>query len=550
MIMRSQSRVGTVLAAWRPIEARAAVFGMPGWIIGAVYLACYVVLDWVGYISPYKSFNITAWNPGTGLSFALVLLLGQRYLPLIALAPVLGDISVLGSNTVWYVEPIVAIVIGGGYTLGLTYLIRPSTRFDATLSTMRDVVLLVATALVSCAGVAIVYVGTLYTLGWVPAADVVVAVRRLWVGDLIGVLVVAPLVLILATSGSRPRLDLESVLMGVAVVAAIAIVFTPTSVSHLHLFYVLFLPIIWIALRHGLEGVTLGLGLTQIGVIAGAVADNNEPLNVTALQALMMVLALTGLAIGTVVSERRRIEQQLRLNQEAVARIMLVGTMGELASAIAHEINQPLTAIANYTRVVKRHLEVGGIDRATALDAARKTVDQVERTSALIKSIRELIRLGRSEVGPVAVQRIVHDSVELIEHVANRAAVTIEVDMPRDLPSVLADVMQIEQALMNLMLNGIEAIEQAGSAERKVLISARQLGTGQIEIAVADSGPGFAKEIGVDGASPMKTTKPNGLGLGLALTRSIVEANGGALTIESTSRGAIARFTIPIAAEL
>jgi signal transduction histidine kinase len=538
-----------MLAAWWPVEARATAFGMPGWVIGAVYLVCYVVLDWVSYISPYKSFNITAWNPGTGLSFALVLLLGQRYLPLIAVAPVLGDISVLGGNTVWYVEPIIAIVIGGGYALGLSYLIQPATRFDATLSTMRDVMLLVATALVSCAGVAIVYVSILYTLGWVPAGDVVVAMRRLWVGDLIGVLVAAPLVLILATSRSRPRFNLESVLMGLSVVGAIAIVFTPTSVSHLHLFYVLFLPIIWIALRHGLEGVTLGLGLTQIGVIAGAVADNNEPFSVTALQALMMVLALTGLAIGTVVSERRRVEQQLRLNQEAVARIMLVGTMGELASAIAHEINQPLTAIANYSRVVKRHLEVGGVDRATALDAARKTVDQVERTSALIKSIRELIRLGCSEVGPVSVQKIVRDSVDLVEHVAHRAGVAVAVDMPRDLPSVLADVMQVEQALMNLLLNGIEAIEHAGSAERKVLISARQLDADEIEIAVADSGPGFAKEIGVSGTLPMKTTKPNGLGLGLALTRSIVEANGGALTIESTSHGAIARFTVPIAAE-
>ncbi len=293
---------------------------------------------------------------------------------------------------------------------------------------------------------------------------------------------------------------------------------------------------------------TIGLALTQIGLIAGIVVTGQRGLEVTALQALMIVLSLTGLAIGSVVSERRRIEYQLRLNQEAVARILLVGTMGELASAIAHEVNQPLTAILNYNRVIKRHVETGSVDRATAIEAVRKSIAQVERTSELIRSVRELIRLGRSEIGPVPPQRIVRDSMDLLEHVIQRGDVKVEVDVPRDLPPVMADVTQIEQALMNLVLNSVEAFEERGAGERRISIRVRQTGP-RVEITVEDTGPGYPEHINLSKDGPLASTKAHGLGLGLSLTRSIIEAHGGTLILERGNPGAVARFSIPAAAE-
>ena len=109
----------------------------------------------------------------------------------------------------------------------------------------------------------------------------------------------------------------------------------------------------------------------------------------------MLVLAFTGLAIGGLVTERRRVEQQLRLNQESGAEIFRLGSAGELATAIAHEINQPLTAIANYTRLIQQYLEDGKGDRAMAIEAASKVAAQVGRTDAVVKSFRDLVKRGR-----------------------------------------------------------------------------------------------------------------------------------------------------------
>lgn len=538
-----------MLAQWRPSIGRVAVLGLPWWVIVLPYLAGYAVLDWASYVSPYRSFNITAWNPGAGLSFALVLLFGQRFIPLIVVAPLLGSFAVLGTRMEWPIELAMALVTGSGYALGLTYLIRPKTRFDATLSTMRDLLLLIVTALISSAVVAAGCIAVLYGSSYVPSAELFVVLRRFWVGDAIGIMVAAPLVLVLVTGGQLPGLRLETAAMALAIVGAVMLVFAPSAISHLHLFYVLFLPIIWVALRYGLEGAALGLAFTQVVLIVAVITVRDTGPQVTALQMLMMVLSLTGLSIGSVVSERRRIEHQLRLNQEAVARILLVGSMGELASGIAHEVNQPLTAILNYNRVVKRYLESGSVDRATALDALRKSIAQVERTSALIKSMRELIRLGQSEIGPASARKIVRESLDLLEHAIQRADVTVDVDIVKDLPPVMADVLQIEQALMNLVLNSIEAFEQRGEGERRISISVRSLDADFMEFRVADTGPGFPESLAFDRGGPLTTTKAQGLGLGLALTRSIIEAHDGTLVLERGKSGAVARFSVPKAAE-
>jgi C4-dicarboxylate-specific signal transduction histidine kinase len=265
----------------------------------------------------------------------------------------------------------------------------------------------------------------------------------------------------------------------------------------------------------------------------------------------MLVLALTGLAIGVVVSERRRAERQLWLNQEAVSRISRLGSMGEFATSIAHEINQPLTAISNYTRLVKRYMETGTGNREAAIEAAGKAVAQVERTAAIIKSLRDLIRLGRSEIAPQSVQRIVRETVELLEPNLPRRKIEIKPRIPKDLPLVLADLLQVEQVLLNLVWNAIEAIESTGRRESGVIsIEATTRGRGLVEISVTDTGPGFPHDFKVASVGPSQSTKRDGLGLGLALSRSIVEAHGGRLTIGGGGSGAVVRFTLRTAQEV
>jgi two-component system, LuxR family, sensor kinase FixL len=512
-------------------------------LLGTAFLLAYIVLDWVSLLFPYGRFGITPWNPSTGLAWAFILICGPRFLPLLFLAP-LAEIIIIGDAAPWWVKLLGAAIIGAGYAAALSILMHPRARFDAALGAMSDMVLLIGSAIAATGLVAVAYVTLMVATGNLPAGDYQWALLRFWIGDLIGIAVVTPFLLVHRAAGKLPQPSLETLFQALAILVALFMIFGLIGSAHLRLFYVLFVPIIWMGLRKGLEGVTSGLMLAQIGVVVGLVLTQEKAASVTSLQALMLVLALTGLAIGVVVSERRRAERQLWLNQEAVSRISRLGSMGEFATAIAHEVNQPLTAISNYTRLIKRHLETGAGNKQSAIEAASKAVAQVDRTAAIIKSLRDLIRLGRSQFAAQSVARIVRESVELLEPNLQRASVEIKLRIPKDLPPVRADLMQVEQVLANLIRNAIEAIESTGKGRGSITVSALSEQPGSVEISVSDSGPGFSQDFKNAPVGPALSTKPDGLGLGLALSRSIVESHGGRLSIGGTEEGAVVRFTL------
>jgi C4-dicarboxylate-specific signal transduction histidine kinase len=259
----------------------------------------------------------------------------------------------------------------------------------------------------------------------------------------------------------------------------------------------------------------------------------------------MLVLTITGLAAGALVTERRRAEFQLRLQQDAQARLARLGSMGELAAALAHEINQPLTAAGTYARVAAHALALGGTPPDVAREAANKAVGQVERAAEVVRRLRALIRLGRSEIAPVAVGRIVQESLELLRPEIDRRNITVREELARDLPLVMADVLQVEQVLINLVRNSIEAISGADVARGSVVIEAIRDEAGLVEVRVHDNGPGFEKEQVEAPLVPFATTKADGLGVGLALSRSIIEAHGGRLWVGKQSQGAVVHFTLP-----
>jgi len=527
----------------------AGAVRLPSSVAALSFLIAYTVLDWASLVFPYTQIGITPWNPSAGLAWAFILLFGKRFLPLLFVAPLLANLLVFGLTLPLWVQIAAAGLSGAGYAAALAILLHPRTRFDPALGTVRDMVLLMGVAITATGMVALGYVAMVVASGSLPAANAQWALLRYWIGDLIGIAVVTPFLLIHAAAGKLPRLSLESLLQAFAILLALILIFGLVGGAHLRLFYLLFVPIVWMGLRKGLEGATLGLVLAQFGVVVGLLLTQEKAASVTSLQALMLVLALTGLAIGVVVSERRRAERQLWLNQEAVSRISRLGSMGELATSIAHEINQPLTAISNYTRLVKRYMETGAGSREAAIEAAGKAVTQVERTAAIIKSLRDLIRLGRSEIAPQSVQRIVRETVELLEPNLPRRKVEIKTRIPKDLPLVLADLLQVEQVLLNLVWNAIESIEGAGGRNGVVCIEAARE-PGFVQISVTDTGPGFGHDFKVASVGPSRSTKRDGLGLGLALSRSIVEAHGGRLTIGGGGSGAVVRFTLRTAQEV
>ncbi|MDX2156076.1 MAG: MASE1 domain-containing protein [Hyphomicrobiaceae bacterium] len=519
---------------------------LPSHVIALGFLVGYVTLDWISFVHPFGPFGITPWNPPTGLSFVLILLFGQRHLPLLFLAPLLADLMVRGQAATWPVSLLTSVIIGSGYSTVALALLRPAVRLDVSLSSMRDLALLLLAAVVSAAAVAVGCVAVYVVADLVAWTDASVAVIRFWVGDLIGIAVTTPFLLILLTRGRPVHLTWETWLQIAAIGMSLLLVFTLGQSRPLQLFYLLFLPIVWIAVRSGLEGVTMGLVLTQLGLIIAMQASAPSSADVTAFQALMLVLALTGLAAGVLVTERRRAELQLRLQQDAQARLTRLGSMGELASALAHEINQPLMAAGTYTRLAAEAIAAGGSPEKAG-EAAAKAVAQVERASEVVRRLRDLIRLGRSELAPVGVARIIDEALELLRPEIERGGVRVERQVPADLPLIMADMLQVEQVLLNLVRNAIEAIRDAGMERGTITISAVRAGSSSIEIHVADSGPGFAFQAAGAISQPFATTKPDGLGVGLSLSRSIIEAHGGQLILGKAEQGALVRFTLPVA---
>jgi C4-dicarboxylate-specific signal transduction histidine kinase len=244
------------------------------------------------------------------------------------------------------------------------------------------------------------------------------------------------------------------------------------------------------------------------------------------------------------VNEQQRIQQQLRLNQEALSRALRVGTTGEFAAALAHEINQPLTAISNYARLV-----MTAPDPAVASEASQRLVAQVERAAEVIRRLRNFIRLGRSETVPASVSRLVQEAVAYCHAELDTQGIELQSRLARDLPAVKADALQIEQVIVNLVRNAAEALMDAGRYDGKVVIEAERDASGFVIIRVRDNGPGFDPGLADRAIDPFATTKTDGLGLGLSLARSIVEAHGGRLSINSSASGAVVSFTIPALAD-
>jgi len=220
------------------------IASLPAGVVGISYLVGYVLLDWISFIEPYAHFNITPWNPGTGLSFALVLLFGRRMIPFLFIGPLLSDLIQIQPPLPLAVTLLSVALIGGGYSAALITLLRPAVRFDPMLSSMRDLVLLMLVAAVGAALVASSYVAVMIATGLLAMKDFAAAALRYWVGDMIGIIVVAPFALVALTRTRTLRLSMETLLQFAAIIGGLLLVFGYAKEQQVQLFYVLFLPII------------------------------------------------------------------------------------------------------------------------------------------------------------------------------------------------------------------------------------------------------------------------------------------------------------------
>ena len=243
-------------------------------------------------------------------------------------------------------------------------------------------------------------------------------------------------------------------------------------------------------------------------------------------------------------TERQRTEGRLQELQTELVHISRLTAMGEMASALAHELNQPLSAIANYMKGARRLLEGHSDEDSTVIrDAMDKAAEQSLRAGQIIRRLRDFVARGESERRIESVKKLVEEAsaLALVGAKEHGVRVRFQIDPVHDL--VLVDKVQIQQVLLNLIRNAIEAMEQ--SPRRELLIATRPDGE-LVEVVVADTGPGIAPEISEQLFQPCITTKSYGMGVGLSISRSIVESHGGQIVVESNKEGGtVFRFTMP-----
>ena len=244
-------------------------------------------------------------------------------------------------------------------------------------------------------------------------------------------------------------------------------------------------------------------------------------------------------------TERQATEARLQELQSELVHMSRLTAMGEMASALAHELNQPLSAIANYMKGSRRLL-AGSSEQNSDLvrDAMDKAADQALRAGEIIRRLRDFVARGESERRVESVKKLVEEASALALVGAKDKGVRVRFAFAPGFDYVLADKVQVQQVLLNLMRNAVEAMED--SSVRDLTVATAPAPGNMIEISVADTGPGIAPEISAQLFQPFVTTKRTGMGVGLSISRTIIEAHGGAIAARTNNGGGtVFSFTLP-----
>ena len=626
--------------------------------VGLLYLVSYWSLDWVSFLYQAEKTNITPWDPPVAASLILVFLRGLKWAPLLFVGAFSADLME------WHFHvPIAPAALGDASEAlvyaGAAWVMRSRLKIDPDLWRFRDVSWFLVVATAAAAVQSIVYVFVFWSSGLIATDDINSLIFEYWVGDTVGVTIVAPFALIHRGLLTNPFpmtaiYSWEVLAQAASIGLAVWVLFFVHSAVDQHLFYPLFIPLVWIAARHGLPGVTLAVFTMQVGIIGTAVILGTQQEPAVRLQIQMFALSWTGLLLGGVFSERQRAlasvvrsearlktliemapdamlitdgvgnvefankrfellygspsadvvgrnmselvsfsgmlrnaelavhradgsdipveistatvtiggqdtsvvtvhditarkqaEVRLRQRRAAAEQASRINLTEGLAAAIAHELNQPLAAIITYASACQKILGATANMPARALEQMAKVVAQATRAGDIIRRLRELFRSSDVKAAPVQVVSMITDVLALLEDEATRTGAVIEVDVPDRLVAEI-DRLQIEQVLINLVRNSLEALGNVPDGARKVRIEGKHSERGHIEISVIDTGPGIAPEINKRLFRPFVTSHSSGMGLGLTISRSIVQAHGGRLWAEQgASSGAVLRFTLP-----
>jgi C4-dicarboxylate-specific signal transduction histidine kinase len=246
------------------------------------------------------------------------------------------------------------------------------------------------------------------------------------------------------------------------------------------------------------------------------------------------------------IAERQQAEHSLRQAQADLAHVSRVTTMGELVASIAHEVNQPLGAIVTNGQACVRLLSRETPDLEKSREVIDRMINDGLRASEVIKRIRDLLHKTPSEKAPLNINETVQEVIELVDSDVRRSKIRLLTKLGTDLPPVVGDRIQLQQVILNLILNARDAMSEVQTHPRELLITTLKNGSGDVVVAVRDSGKGLDATDAERIFDPFFTTKSEGMGLGLSISRRIIEDHGGQLwATPNVDKGATAQFTLP-----
>jgi len=530
------------------------------WAVAGMCLAAYVILAWVSFIHVHKGLPVTPWDPGLGVVFALMMLAGPWAGLILFGGVVIAEVLVLQNEVEW------PIIIGIGAITSLSYatvtvVARQILHIDVGLFHLRDVLMLLAVGLAGAVIDTVLLTLFLLAVGQLDFRDILQVFSPLLIGDTIGIAVVTPLLLRLVVRlrsiARRELLALapEGTLYLVIIGTALWAIDSGESLHGFRLFYLLFAPVVIAAVRHGLDGACLSLAVTQFGLIGLLHISGHNAAEFTEFQAQMLVLTVTGLIVGVGVSER---ENSDRLARDAQTRLMerqaeaahaaRLNLVSGMASALAHEITQPMTAARALARSAQHILRTPGGDLTRVESNLTTLLAHIDHAGAVVRRMRDFMRRGRPHVSTIDPRNMLEEALTLAFAEASAKQVRLELDAPENLPAIHGDHVQLEQVVLNLVHNAVEAIVGAGRSEGHVRVVARQqTAPPRVEFGVLDNGPGIEDQLANRLFDPLATSKQDGLGLGLSISASIVEAHGGRVWLHSREAGATEfRFSVPL----
>jgi signal transduction histidine kinase len=510
------------------------------------YLLLYLLLDWASYVEPLRQTSITPWNPNTGVVMALLLARGPRWSVLVALGILVGELLTDYSPAPWRVLALASVYLAAVYTVAAWILRRRG--LDRPVRTPTDAVWFAGVIALATALAASGYVGILVHGGELRADEAWPSIGRYWIGEFNGIIALTP-VLLLRVDASVLREIFrrnarELMVQVLSAVVGVAFAFALAAARDVRLFYPLFAPVTWIALRHGVAGAMISVSLVQAALVAALeLTPGSIPL--FDVQFPLLSLGVTALFLGALATQHTAAVRQMRDQDAVLQRSMRFAVAGQLASALTHELNQPITALLSYVRASELMAEPLAHSDDRLKSTLHKAGAEAIRAAAVLRRLREFYRgegVRRQATGAAAVWARV---AEALQDRLRRSAVELEFRSPENLPTVMVDPTQLEIVMHNLLTNSLDAFDTLPARRatmRRIVVTAEKRDE-DVLIAVDDSGPGVAPSVSERLFEPFVTSRVSGMGLGLSISRTFLRHQGGDLWSEPSCLGG-ARFTI------